>query len=206
MEPGDVIPGDQPVARSIIFPTHLPQAQLSEEALINFQKVEEVDERLLGGWAHVYGFSVTCLGLCDMETAHQQGIDLADEQNRSRPLPERDDLAFIGNKRAYLGYYTFSLSHSTSEDGEDDVLALFWPEGKYEHHGNVLHRVSGELPRKERTSRRVKIQGRIWRSLQGPERYAYQDHPHAAAIAEIPLPEMPTTKDADPQPKTPDRQ
>ncbi len=193
MEPGDVIGGDQLVARSVIYPTHLPQAQLSAEALINIQKIDDPEGPLKGDWAHVYGFSVTCLGLCDQNTAHQQGIDLAEEQNAVRPLPETDDLAPIGNRRAYLGFYRFSLDHTVSADGEDEVLAVFWPEGKYSYHGNVLHRVSEALPRKERTKRRVSIQVKIWRSLQGPVRVLYDTHPFAEALAKIPLPDMPAS-------------
>lgn len=192
MNPGDTIPNSEWVARAVIFPTHLPQQQLSPEALFDFRGLDpEKDAQFFADWAHAYAVSVSCLHAGE-DKVHKDGLELARQQNENRPLPESPESAKFGHMRAYLGFYRFLAGAVAPLDNHEQIETIFWPEGTFDNHANYIVRLAECVNRRDRTKRRTRITGLLWRALSGPVRYLHSDDtPHANYFNEVPLDALP---------------
>ncbi|MGO8425175.1 hypothetical protein ACC807_33540 [Rhizobium ruizarguesonis] len=192
MNLGEIVPDDEPVARAVIYPTHLPAKQLSDESLLDFRG--DNDPIALGEWGFAYSLSVTCLSLHASDEVHRGGLLLADNQNEARPLPMKEESAAYGHQRSYLGYYEFKTACATpSPDGKDQTVTIFWPdEPHFPAHANCCIRISADTVKRDRVNRRIRVIGLIWRALRGPTRYLYDvGQPFADVLNELPLEPMP---------------
>lgn len=193
MQKGDCIDAAEIVARAVIFPTHLPAMQLSQESLLTFDA--EDDPAAFGGWGHIYTLSVTRLCEVSQDEAHEIGIKLADTQNNHRPLKVSEETKPFGSRRSYLGYYSFSANDvQPSDDNLDELVNLYWPEDDAPHHVNCCIRISGEVTSRNKKERRVRYIGLLWRAICGPVRYLHDGSDTIGKyVNNVPLEPRPST-------------